>query len=65
MTEKTKEEILQDVFEEIENACMNIKKDLQANKIVLSYEDTRSLADKFFDVLRKHNSKVNITGDGK
>ena len=63
--EKTKEEILQDAFEEIEVACINIKDNLQANEVVLIDHDILSLADRFFAVLHKQNSKVIVTGDGK
>lgn len=65
MTEKTKEQILQDAFDEIEIACINIKDELQANEITLIDLEILRLADKFFEVLHKQNSKVIVTGDGK
>lgn len=65
MTDKSKHEILQDAVEEIITACKNIKKDLQANEIKLIDLDILTLADKFFEVLQKQNSKVIVTGDGK
>lgn len=66
MTEiKTKEQILQEAFEEIEIACINIKDVLQASEVTLIDLEILSLADKFFEVLHKQNSKVIVTGDGK
>lgn len=65
MTDKSKDEILQDAFEEIITACKNIKKDLQANEIKLIDLDILNLSDMFFDELRKQNSKIIITGDGQ
>lgn len=65
MTDKTKLEILDDAVEELDKATTNIKDNLQANEIVLSYQDSLSLADKFFEMLQKKNSSVIVTGDSK
>lgn len=65
MTEKTKLEILDDSLGEIDKATTKIKDDLQANEIVLIDEDILLLADKFFEVLKRKNSRIIVTGDGK
>ena len=65
MTDKSKNEIIQDAFEEIITACKNIKKDLQANEIKLIDLDILTLADMFFEELKVQNSKIIITGDGQ
>jgi len=65
MTEKTKIEILDDALEEIDKATTNIKDNLKANKIVLIDNDILLLADKFFEILQKKNSRLTDTGDGK
>lgn len=65
LTDKTKLEILDDAVEELDKATTNIKDNLQANEIVLSYQDSLSLADKFFEMLQKKNSSVIVTGDSK
>ena len=65
MTEKTKNEIIQDAIEDIEKACINIKDNLQRYEIKLIDADILSLADTFFDILKSQNSKVIVTGDGK
>ena len=62
---KTKEQIILDSKEEIEMACMNIFENLQANEVTLIDKDILELADNFFLVLQKQNSKVIVTGDGK
>lgn len=63
--QKTKEQILQEAFKEIKIACINIKDALQASEVTLIDLEILRLADKFFEVLHKQNSKIIVTGDGK
>lgn len=66
MTEKkTKEEILEDIDQTIEESCINIFENLQENEIVLKDHEILTFADEFYKKLDHQNNKVIVTGDGK
>jgi len=66
MTEKkTKEQILQDIDQYIEECCINIFENLQANEITLNGKEILDSADEFWRKLDRQNNKVIVTGDGK
>ena len=62
---KTKEEILEDIEQEMENCCANVFHNLQANEVTLKDAEILHLADKFYTILHRQNDKVIVTGDGK
>lgn len=62
---KTKEEILQDIDQELEQCCINIFENLQTNEILLLDAEILSFADEFYKKLDHQNNKVIVTGDGK
>jgi len=62
---KTKDEINEDIKQELENCCINIFENLQANEIVLDGSEVLSFADEFYKILDRQNNKVIVTGDGK
>jgi len=62
---KTKEEILQDIDQEIEQCCINIFQNLQANEITLKGFEILDSANEFHKKLDRQNNKVIVTGDGK
>ncbi len=62
---KTKNEILEDTDQNIEECCINIFENLQANEITLNGEEILRLADEFYKKLDHQNNKVIVTGDGK
>jgi hypothetical protein len=63
--QKSKKEILEDVDLEIEQCCINIFENLQANEITLTCEEILRSADEFYKKLDRQNNKVIVTGDGK
>jgi len=67
MTEKkTKEEVLREIDQAIEECCINIGFELlQENEIKLIDGEVLSLADEFYKKLDHQNNKVIVTGDGK
>lgn len=62
---KTKEQILFDIDQEMEQCCINIFENLQANEITLTCEEILHSADEFYKKLDHQNNKVIVTGDGK
>lgn len=62
---KSKEEILEDIDQQIEECCINIFERLQKNEILLDGSEILTLADEFYKKLDHQNNKVIITGDGK
>lgn len=62
---KTKEEILLDIDQELEQCCINIFENLQANEVLLLDAEILSFADEFYKKLDRQNNKVIVTGDGK
>lgn len=62
---KTKEQILQDIDQNMEECCINIFENLQANEITLDGEEILRSADEFYKKLDRQNNKVIVTGDGK
>ena len=62
---KTKEEIKQDIDQEMEACCINIFENLQANEMTLDGSEVLNCADEFFKKLDRQNNKVIVTGDGK
>jgi len=67
MTEKkTKEEVLREIDQVLEECCINIGFELlQENEIKLIDGEVLSLADEFYKKLDRQNNKVIVTGDGK
>lgn len=66
MTEKkTKKQILEDIDFTMEECCITIFENLQANEITLSGEEILRSADQFYKKLDHQNNKVIVTGDGK
>lgn len=62
---KTKEQILEDIKQDLENCCITIFENLQANEITLLDSEILSFADEFYKVLDRQNNKVIVTGDGR
>lgn len=62
---KTKEQILQDIDQDMEECCIRIFENLQANEITLTCEEILRSADEFYKKLDHQNNKVIVTGDGK
>ena len=62
---KSKEEILEDIDQYMEECCINIFENLQANEVTLNGEEILRSADEFYKKLDHQNNKVIVTGDGK
>ncbi len=62
---KTKEQILEDIDQNMEECCIRIFENLQANEITLTCEEILGSADEFYKKLDHQNNKVIVTGDGK
>ncbi len=66
MTEKkSKEEILEDIDQQIEECCINIFENLQKNEITLLGSEILDFSNAFYKKLDHQNNKVIVTGDGK
>ncbi len=62
---KTKVEILNDIDQDLEQCCINIHDNLQANEETLTGTEVWKITDEFFIKLNRQNEKVIVTGDGK
>lgn len=62
---KTKEQILEDIDQNMEECCIRIFENLQANEVTLLGSEILDFSNSFYKKLDHQNNKVIVTGDEK